>query len=546
MSHTERIKMEDIYALHNDCVHNLSCLFSVDILISLSTTSQACKYFIFELLHCDKRLYYSNIYKFNKLQTLSVPKNFAYHDLSRLTQLKNILYRKEDFKQHITLLSNLRNCKYCDNHIYYTVISNVFHINLKSLEIFDSDGCPKFDIRKLSSFVNLTHINLLSLRNYNIESFLVHTNLKFLSTRYHSNLNVLTYFSRLEHINLFEKTNENLNFIFQHNNVTRIEIESIDNLIIENCIKLMKLTISSCKNVIIRNCNNIKKLSIDAFSLDEWMRSNLEKFSDVEYFSYYDSRMWGVNVSLSNFSRLSCLKWNCNLKPQLNEVVFNNIVKLNIFQVDTIFDLTPFTKLKYLHLINVNFSNCHRMDYLEKLHIHYNPKNTILIDLILYPHLIHLKLNNCKIKNLFTLTNLEVLNHTLYYIDMTAEEYMIFFNEIKLLSKLKSFVLHANYTEKVKIDVSGWLCCGTITKFDNPFSIDELKSLTNLTKLHFSCHDNLLDIAKLTRLIDLHLGIYADNLCINLEKLTRLEYVHHRSVKETYNLKIIRPIGFKQ
>lgn len=542
--------MEVIYILNNDCVQNVSGYFELNSLISLSSAIKSYQYFIFELKHCQKRLFYHNIYKFRNLLTLSIPKDFVYHNLSHLTQLKTLEYRNEDYESCITHFRNLISCKYID---FDLVPNNIFHTNLISLQTFDEWSkntlrCEEYNIENISLFTNLTQIHTRGLINYHsAKQLLIHSNLKYLSTKYVDDIFVLTRLAKLQDIKI--KSKISVDFYFQHHNVTNIKIKNFNECIVENCHRLNQLSLDSCKKLTINCCDNLKILIIKGLPLDSNFR--IECFPNIEQFEFYNHNSF--DMSSLNITRLNTLIWQCPTIPQLKTKIKNNITRLELRDVTRAFDFKYFTNLKHLDVIDVDFVNIDRINTLENLKFISHGKKLLFVDLKYHINLTHLKVYYSETKNLCELKNLKFFHLTPSYI-LDENSILSLHDEIKYLPMLTS--LHLNIEPEIskifRIDVSSWSCRKKIINFNIYIPIHGLKSMKNLEKLYIE-YTNIYDttynkyISRLTNLISLSVYICKKYVHLDIRNLTRLQYlnieVHKKSVSDT--LTVLKPINYR-
>lgn len=133
--------MEYHYFFVNDCIQNISSLFSIHQLLSISIASKQFQYFIFELKQTDNiRVYYKDISRFQQIKSLTISAFIVYTNLSSLINLKHIVFYNEEMKSHVTKLSNLTSCKfkYDEKHSYF------FHTNMKQLYDLKDDINSRF------------------------------------------------------------------------------------------------------------------------------------------------------------------------------------------------------------------------------------------------------------------------------------------------------------------------------------------------------------------------------------------------------------------
>lgn len=533
--------MEDFYILHNDCVQDLSGLFSIISLMSLSTTTKSYQYFIFELKYCNKKLYYSNIWKFRNLLTLSVPKDFIYDNLSHLTQLKTIQYRNMDCKQYITSLTNLISCQYID---FDGDVYDEFHTKLISLERLNDED--EHSMKNILLFTNLKLIDTRSIADYrNASQLLIYTNLTNLYAIYTDDISVLSQITNLQEFETKNKGYALQNFYFSHGNITQLEISKFNECVLEHCYQLKKLTVKSCKKLIINNCKQINEIIIRGYPSHLDYDFDIEPFPDVEHLSF--DNKYSLNILRSNLTRLNDLTWACCENPIFNHAIANNITSLIISSIANTFDFEYFTNLKILRSINVTIINLNRVTKLEKLTIHGSDDKSIFIDSRYHRNLTYLEVNRCLLGSLSRLQKLEILKCT-----RLSNDFIIFFDTIKYLPRLKllKLIFSSNLYHDYIVDISSWLSLNTIEEFNVGITVNDLSLLKNLKHLSLEYHnekDNNKCVSKLTNLTFLFLVIYIDNVVIDLRNLTRLERLNYHAWDDVHKetLNIIQPANYR-
>ena len=118
LQHQTKIKMEDIYFMISDCVHNLSNLFAFDPLLQISAISKRHLNLIYQL-RTDNIIYYTSIdqlKRFRNINTLTIPRYYQYNfrninNLSNLNHINNIILYNFDRYHYIALLTHLTSVK---------------------------------------------------------------------------------------------------------------------------------------------------------------------------------------------------------------------------------------------------------------------------------------------------------------------------------------------------------------------------------------------------------------------------------------------------
>lgn len=203
--------MEDLYILVDDCIQNISSLFTFYPLLSLSQITKSNARFIFELTihdHDNQPLFYSSheqIKRFKNMHILTIGKYYSYPHLSELTHINDIRFYDNQLIDDLIHLTHLTSCRdgVLKKH-------NYFHTNFRKSLDFEYNY-KKYNFNDIASFQHITYLNALKLNDCrDVNQLTIFTNLKSLRVNYLQNLSNISLLKSLNSL-LIEDDNYPLN-----------------------------------------------------------------------------------------------------------------------------------------------------------------------------------------------------------------------------------------------------------------------------------------------------------------------------------------------
>lgn len=561
--------MQQQYFLHTDCVQNMAGNFTATMLISLSTVVNNHRLFIFELKDCKKPLYYSQIDKFYNLSALTVPKNFIYTTLSKMTNLNSIDFYTPKLLPYVTNLTNLIYCK-CVN--FRKEEFPIYHPNLKNLNVFgihqdfqdeiDIYGKQQFKMQHVNRLSNLTEIHTCNVVDYQgINSLIMHTNLKALYTKCSSDINNLTQFKHFEtldvnhNINSGDYINPNRakDFTLQnHSTITNLHTKHTKTSTVKNCINLKYLSVRFCAIAHIENCPSVQTIIFDNI-IKCTSPSDINIFTNLEYLSLVDSGQMKVQpFKIMKLNKLTYLRLSGAYNPTMPHHIAKNIKGLVLESLLYVYDISKFVNVEILVVSNAKITGTEKLTNLQIAHLTNQPED-YPTNLINCTKLTHLMSMHSKVNGLEGLINLKIFNFT-----NVNDEHMrkpselnkfmkIIIGYTKLYGLLGN--LSYNLSDPYTFDIASLKNPQDIDEFTLGMKLKNLHLLKNATHMMLYYQDEYNEsITKLTKLTMLDVYITKPNMIINLKPLTRLGYInkilHHDSFAR--GLKIHYPVNFVQ
>jgi hypothetical protein len=462
---------------------------------------------------------------------------------SKLVTLNIEGFQARDTNLNVPFLLELRNLKMCGlkyvETISYLDITNLEEVTISNMESLTSlpnfADCPKLLKLSLNNCLKLKDLgNLSSLSELSISGCLINNienlgNYQSLTkvTMYASILNLweLGNCSSLEDLHIFSTKSQDLSWLAGCPNIKKLQYEGnsyTNELSLPDNIYLEYLFIMDCtiKNFpdlrsVSTNTTRIKNLSLRGCAITN--DSNLLYCESLE--ELFINSQVNVNIlqqlrNCRNITRIS-LSSNDGFHDKLTSSDFRDI-------------FAPFSKLKYLSLTQMGFSNLSSLSNCTLLEELLLIGEEFIFNLDFASNFIGLRrvvLKHCKyLDNISSLTNCVNLE------ELTTENCAI--GDISCLERHEKLrILFENSNNRIR-DISPLTSCSNLTSIilEDCSNITSLAPLVNLSQLivlklkHYQGSVDLLENVNWTSLRELNLG-YASNIinvgflekCINLE-----------------------------
>ena len=525
--------MQNIYILIQDCVHNLSNLFTFNPLIQLSSTRKYNSKLIYELKlhdHIKQPIYYTGtnqIKLFHNIDTLIIPTYVSYHNLHKLTHINKIIFYNPEIVTQITKLTSLTSLIVLYNNDGEIDFSRCFHTNLKNL--YDYVNCNNFDI-KFEDITSFTHLTRLCGSRFDtcidLDQLLIFRNLKSLQIDVLKNMSCVSELKSLSDLGIHSKWDNDL-LVINHPNITRIKIEDFKSCSILECFNLKKLEVVDCEMINLDTLTDLKTLILSGrqsmnvnFNFDVTQCINLEYFQCHGKITNFDSLHFH---SQTEFKLKQLVLFN-NILEISSEIV-RNLTSLHLSDYLKTFDLSNCINLKKLTIYWAKYINLNKSHQLEHLELYNEYPSSNYINCCYFLNLTYLEGNYCSFLNLDELTKLNVLvlvniskrelvktwhGHILHMSNLT-------YLRLRTSDTLDNEIMHAKYLSNCKLK-----------HLDCSFELDDLSGLNTLTYLtiKFNTQTNHM-LTKLTRLI--YVNIINSKFHLDLRNLTRLNLCYNEN-----------------
>lgn len=527
--------MEDYYTLVSDCVHSLSSLFTFDLLLEISETSRQNSNFIYELQihdHTEQPIYYANtsqIERFRKINTLTIPNHYFYKYLSKLTHINNIRCNHLKQLDDITKLTNLTSVRIIDEQP-----DEFFHTYLKKLH--DYNTRQNYEFNEITSFTRLTYIRALTLNNcYDLEQFVIFSNLKCLEMDVRDDafklsmlksLHKLSMLKSLLHLTIGGLFHRHFmgeySFVIEHPGITGLKILNGRHCIIQKCFNLKNLNVNACQILDLKDANlETLILSAHTYNLPMIIKFDICKHVNLTHLECHGMNVIGIKYVPSELIKLKKLMLTDG-SIKIDPLISHNLTHLFLDNYFYEFDMQKYINLKKLEIKYTQYVNINKLEELVDLKLHDQYFSNDIIDCNNFLNLTSLDLRSCVISNLFRLTK---LNKLMLYNIFDNELDNIWRNDIPCLSKLIYLSLfRAGYdTHPSKILDAKYLSNCRLKYFHCNFGLDDLSELYTLQDMEIIYsrfnHDN---IRKLTRLTNISIQFSTAKLKANVKNLNRL------------------------
>lgn len=362
--------MEYIYYLIDDCVFDLSALYS-HIFISLSAANKKYSNVIFEIKNYLNLIHYKHIHRFHRLRSLQYSDQLFYPtSLNLMTNLEKLKINNYDQKLSNVTYSNLiklTKIEYTDSQIQvdysiWSTLTKLQHIPLTENNCFPA----KPHVSKLFYFPSLKSINLRNFRPVD----------NLLELTYFTNLQKLSLFDIENRINMFAcetllhvlskiyylKYSYCKSIIENNRTITKI-ICTNSHLDVHRCFDLKILHIFNRSKINIFNCYKLENMRIQ--STNELNFYNIDMRNLTKLVIYNSAT--ALNIFKRNLNNLQVLVYGNRDKDEIDTLnMYPNLTKLITYSVIKD-DLTSYLmRLKFLHMFPKG-NNFDRLIHLEKL-----------------------------------------------------------------------------------------------------------------------------------------------------------------------------------
>ena len=529
-------KMEYVYILIQDCIHNLCSPFTFDLLLQLSITTKYNSNLIYELI-TDQPIYYTStnqIKLFHNIHSLTIPRYYQYNNLTNLTHINNIKFYNTSLIHDIIKLTHLTSCTLMgiNTHKY-------FHTNL--IKLFDSDDDREWcNISSIVSFTHLTYFDVYM----NLNKLLSFVNLKSLKIHGTKNISNLSMFTALDTLiirrSIFCSPEININ----HSNLTKIITSGLQECIFQNCVNLKYLEITCCKKLTVDK-TRLQTLILHSDKLDGKLYFN---FTECFNLRYLQLDFYNVNVGcefskLTHLTKLTWLFMKNGYDCKINNVIANNLIYLRSNNSCS-FDFTNYTNLRTLITDNLEYTHINKLTKLEYLSLCDETFNTsnlygqnalrkCFIDGENHLYLTYLEISNIRCCNLRLLTNLK----TLIWKGMRSVELNnVWDNVIKHLSKLTCLHLFWNEYACYHAKIMDTSCISNLKlkEFHSNIKINNLNHLNELNSLDVKYLPQYKKtFLKLTKLTNIGKDMCYEGLkCKNMHRLNYETDEEHNCLKK--------------
>ena len=524
--------MEDYYFLINDCIQNLSTLFTFNHLLRLSTMSKRHLILIYQLKnhdHDNRPIYYTStdqIKKFYNIHTLTIPRYCFYRDQHKLTHINHIIFHNSRLiDEVITNLTHLTSCTLIENRFINPIY---FHTNLKKLYDFNNNH-EKYNISDIISFTQLTYINTFRL-NGSIQTDLLikdlaelstFTNLRSLASGILENMTQLTQFPSLHKLWIEGDISEAF-VLINNRNLTNVKISDVEYVQIEsNNLKYLELI--DCEKCILNISSRLQTL-IWWMPHDEYeLHFDVNKCINLEHLEYNYNLISLDEITVLN--KLNSLHIDDSIDIEIDNNILTNLTYLSLTncQNDYPFNLRYCTNLKILILWSMKYINLNNLIQLEHLALmgDSNVHESKSIDLSYHLNLTYLRMENCRFINLHRLSK---LNNLLLFDFDHIDGQNLWDHDLIYLTNLMYLSLNSKYVGSKIYDcanlsnckslkyfhcnnfLNGLNLCESLNHLNIPYCMiyyNSIRRLTKLTNLNYSFDKSANDFCELKRLCDI-------------------------------------------